>query len=179
MSLPFSPNHTKGTNMTAQGRRLLELVLEKLIKVVPAERLDMGSYFQDREEKTGIDSKDVRYVTVPFAEENCGTAGCVLGWGTTIPEWKAAGFVRLGDNLTPRLVDQNGNEVASGYEAARRLLGLSYGEAHYLFNPNSYQLNEDGGTDRNDVIERLENFLVNTSTEPQVVSPYTYTSQGF
>lgn len=68
----------------------------------------------------------------------CQTAGCAIGWATTIPAFKRAGLRLIynydsGAQETYPAIVKNGKVVASWFGAAQKLFGLTKDEAKILF----------------------------------------------
>jgi hypothetical protein len=79
-------------------------------------------------------------------ENECGTAGCVAGWGALF-----AGYHQLRDGHYEYVVDENGREYLM-QEAAREAFALSYDQAENLF---------AGTNEIDDIVTMLDRLIDN------------------
>jgi hypothetical protein len=69
---------------------------------------------------------------------SCGTTACALGWATTIPEFRNLGLRLCRDEIDIGAVEgkllNKRTRIRETFEnAAERIFGLEYDEAHFLF----------------------------------------------
>ena len=133
--------------MKAYQRKRLEKLAD-FLETIPPEKFDMQVWMKVSFTALSNLHKSEVYddlVLEPVDANVCGTAGCALGWATTIPSFRKAGL-RLfnkvkkdGNTLTSwgctvRLVDpKTGQFIATTYEAAAIFFGLTDDEATDLF----------------------------------------------
>jgi hypothetical protein len=91
--MPFDATNYKPI---PEGHRRLLVLAEFLETKVPWSRFDLGVW----SDKIG-------------GPNECGTTACACGWGTTIAEFRVAGF-RLVNELTPGTADDGTPEIAFG-----------------------------------------------------------------
>ena len=134
--------------MKAYHRQRLEKLVDLLEKKIPPEKFDMKLWMRVSFTALSDLHKSSVYddlVLEPINANICGSAGCALGWATTIPSFEKAGL-RLfnkvkkdGNTLTSwgcivRLVNpKTGEFIASTYDAAAIFFGITYDEAVGLF----------------------------------------------
>lgn len=108
----------RSTISTAVGNKRL-LKLAAFLRTVPRKRFDYASW-------VGEDWQGAQ-------DLSCGTTGCALGWAATMSQFRRLGLRLKGNSYF-------GGEVvlgrSGGVNAAKRLFGLTYEEAEYLFVPN-------------------------------------------
>ena len=149
--------------MNAYQRKRLEKLAE-FLKTIPPKKFDMEMWMDTNLEMTeGTADGDV-----PVDANVCGTAGCAMGWATTIPSFRKAGL-RLFRNRTffrdclvsachVALVDKKtGRRTALEFWAAADFFGISVGKAAELFSPDHYT--EKQMKNPKFVSKRITNFL--------------------
>jgi hypothetical protein len=127
-------------------KRLMKLV--ELLQRIEPEKFDIDQWMS-----TDFDSlyNDKSPSTKkPVKAEECGSAGCGMGWATTIPSFRKAGLLLFRNVSTyDRTVISRGCQVvltdlktkkpiASEYEAAALFFGLDFDQAMAIFHPNGY-----------------------------------------
>jgi hypothetical protein len=88
---------------------------------------------------------------------DCGSAGCALGHACTIPSLRRAGL-KL-DDTVPCFRPHGFYYPVYGYDAGKKVFDLSFEEAHYLFNPDSYDTNDPQKITPITVARRIEQFV--------------------
>jgi hypothetical protein len=128
--------------MNATHRRRLEKLAE-FLQTLPPKKFTIGQWMNlDHTPKEAFIEIDANY---------CGTAGCALGWATTIPSFRKAGL-RLysvknfwGDSSTQGevyLIDPKTNEkITDNFGAAAQFFGTG-DDTDWIFCPDFY-INED------------------------------------
>jgi hypothetical protein len=86
----------------------------------------------------------------PLSLNDCGSAGCALGWATV--RFRRQGFVLTG--VYSKLPEYQGN---GWYHAAVAFFDITYEEAEFLFCPNYYH--RGGGTHVSTVTKRIRKFV--------------------
>jgi hypothetical protein len=113
----------------AQSARRLNLLADFLEKFVPPAKLAM-KYWTEDTATGGASAK--------MANE-CGTAGCAVGWGMTIPVFRAEGLKAGQDTWNDHCAPKYEGQI--GWRAACAFFGVTWmdeGEGDYLFSGRSY-----------------------------------------
>lgn len=97
---------------------------------------------------------------------SCGTTACAMGWATTIPEFRELGLILTRKpngwgGFYPPTIEFDGE---SHFNAAARFCDISVKEAEYLFNPDSYD--EEENASRLEVANRIDDFIQNGAPYP-------------
>lgn len=94
---------------------------------------------------------------------DCGTTACALGLAAISGEFKAEGLtcgytpmMSGGFTLVPTMGDYD------GFHAARKLFGISYEDAQYLFDPDCYDGTPEGAKGERFVAQRIRDFANGT-----------------
>lgn len=134
--------------MNSEQRKHLETLRDFLRDKVPEAKFDMNTWAYINRAATEEPSFNFEEVKL----EACGTAGCAIGWATTIPSIREAGL-RLewdGYSVFPAYKD-------TGYfVACADFFGITYEDAEYLFDPAEYS----GHVPKDVVVERITTFLL-------------------
>ena len=105
--------------------RLLKLA--DFLETVPPKRFEMDRFF-------GWVGKAIWETnTFDDLESDCGTDGCALGWATTIPEFKKAGFKAVKGQGPDSLWIEIQYGSWTGFSAAEKFFGIDKRQCTNLF----------------------------------------------
>ena len=113
------------------NRRLLSLA--NLLRQVPREHFDFTNWVQDKAPKFEKDAP---------LKLSCGTAGCALGWATSVPALRRAGLkikifdedgIGNGKIIGSDIAFHNGDDVYFGLNAGAAVFGIDFFESSSLF----------------------------------------------
>ena len=127
--------------MKAFHRRRLEK-LRDFLKTIPPKKFNMEMWM----DLSGIQKEFEK----PINANLCGTAGCAVGWATTIPSFRRAGLglyqmknvwhdQSTGCNV--RYLNPKTKEYYSDFYGVAIFFGIDYHDAEYLFSPDEYSRN--------------------------------------
>lgn len=155
--------------MDINHRNHLETLADFLEKVVDPKKFDMSSWMSISEEpQYWVPPPKVTEICHQESEVDteslsCGSAGCALGWATTIPYFRQLGL-RLIRNYSENycsivLIDEKTRETkAVNFDVPKILFGMHLMDINYIFSAEAYH-----GTNPTprDVAARIREYLAN------------------
>ena len=131
-------------------RKRLEKLRDGLRAIKDQSRFDMNRWGTRRNT-----NKDERQ---HINEDNCGTAGCALGWATGIFSQKNFYLKFVNGNCGSSVVYRTNSGIFSGYKAGEKFFGITDDQADYLFYPGRYGSETNKITPEH-VIAHIDNLL--------------------
>ena len=134
----------------------LLMIVDRLKSVKP-ERFDLGNWAGSN--------------LIPWQgrdDLSCGTIACAIGWATTIPEFRAAGFCLKKHSWLENQAEihyQHNGEDLKEFDAVAAFLDIDNRDAEYLFHPDEYidqygdELEITGLEGIENVIYRIQEFI--------------------